>query len=98
MKVILIKNGRLYNYTLPKEIKDNYWITDIDNFDNNRNLINVEADGDKWVLTSNYETHIVDVKNMIDRVFLQEYQFYTIKNDSENSYYYLYALPDLEKS
>ncbi len=98
MKVILIKNGKLYNYTLPKEIKDNYWITDIDSFDNIRNLINIEEDNGNWVLVSNYDTHIVDTKNTYDRIFLTEYQFYTLKNDSENNYYYLYAIPDVEKS
>ena len=98
MKVLLIKNGRIYHYSLPKEVKNNFWITDIDSYDNLRNLINVEADQGKWVLTSNYETHIVDVQNMHDRVYLTEYQFYTIKNDSEKNYYYLYAIPDIEAS
>ena len=60
MKVLLIKNNRLYSYNLPKEIKNNFWITDIDSFDNTRNLINIEAEDGKWVLTSNYDTHIVD--------------------------------------
>ena len=83
MKIILIKNGRLYSYILPKEVKDNFWITDIDSFDNVRNLINIEADNDSWVLTSNYDTHIMDTNNMHDRVKLNEYQFYTIKNDNE---------------
>ena len=98
MKVILIKKGKLYNYFLPKEIKDNYWITDIDSFDNVRNLINIEADNGKWVLVSNYETHIVDTKNNYNRIFLVDYQFYTLKNDNENDYYYLYAIPDIEKT
>ena len=98
MKVLLIKNGRIYHYSLPKEVKNNFWITDIDSYDNLRNLINVEADQGKWVLASNYETHIVDVQNMHDRVYLTEYQFYTIKNDSEKNYYYLYAIPDIEAS
>lgn len=98
MKIILIKNGRLYSYILPKEVKDNFWITDIDSFDNVRNLINIEADNGSWVLTSNYDTHIMDTNNMHDRVKLNEYQFYTIKNDNEKSYYYLYAIPDIEKT
>ena len=98
MKVILIKDGKLYNYVLPKEIKDNYWITDIDSFDNIRNLINIEADNGNWTLVSNYDTHIVDTKNNYDRIFLVEYQFYTLKNDNEKNYYYLYAIPDIEKS
>ena len=98
MKILLIKNNRLYNYTLPKEVKDNFWITDIDSFDNVRNLINVEAEDGRWVLVSNYDTHIVDSNNMFDRVYLEEYQFYTIKNDSEKNAYYLYAIPDIEKT
>ena len=98
MKILLIKNGRIYHYSLPREVKDNFWITDIDSYDNLRNLINVEAENDRWVLTSNYETHIVDTQNMHDRVYLSEYQFYTIKNDSEKNYYYLYAIPDIESS
>lgn len=98
MKILLIKNNRLYSYNLPNEIKDNYWITDIDSFDNSRNLINIEAEEGKWILTSNYDTHIVNTTSTLDRVPLMEYQFYTIKNDSEKNYYYLYAIPNIEKS
>ena len=97
MKVLLIKNNRLYSYILPREIKDNYWITDIDSFDNIRNLINVEADNGKWVLVSNFDTHIIDTNKEYERVNLIEYQFYSIKNDNEKSIYYLYAIPDIEK-
>ena len=98
MKVILIKNNRLYSYILPREVKDNYWITDIDSFDNVRNLINVEAQNGEWVLVSNYDTHIVDATNMYEKFALSEYHFYSIKNDSEKSIYYLYAIPDIEKT
>ena len=98
MKILLIKNNRLYSYILPREVKDNYWITDIDSFDNIRNLINVEADKGKWVLVSNYDTHIIDASSMYERFALSEYHFYSIKNDSESSIYYLYAIPDIEKT
>ena len=98
MKVLLIKNNRLYNYILPKEVKDNYWITDIDSFDNARNLINVEAHDGRWVLVSNYDTHIVDASREYNKVVLSEYQFYSIKNDSEEKIYYLYAIPNIENT
>ena len=98
MKILLIKNNRLYSYMLPKEIKDNFWITDIDSFDNARNLINVEAYEGRWVLVSNYDTHIIDANNTHEKVYLNEYQFYSIKNDSEANPYYLYAIPDIEKT
>ena len=98
MKILLIKNNRLYSYMLPREIKDNFWITDIDSFDNMRNLINVEAMNGKWVLVSNYDTHIIDTNKSYDRVVLSEYQFYSIKNDNEKNIYYLYAIPDIEST
>ena len=98
MKVLLIKNNRLYNYILPKEVKDNFWITDIDSFDNARNLINIEAVEGRWALTSNYDTHIMSSSGTLKQVYLEEYQFYTIKNDSEKNYYYLYAISDVEKT
>ena len=96
MKILLIKNNRLYSYMLPREVKDNFWITDIDGFDNIRNLINVEAKDGKWVLVSNYDTHIIDANKSYDSVTLSEYQFYSIKNDNESNIYYLYAIPDIE--
>ena len=96
MKVLLIKNNRLYGYRLPDTIKNNFWITDIDNYDNSRNLINVVAKDGKWVLTSNYETQVVSGEKVYDEVVLNDYNFYVIKNESEQSYYYLYALPNVD--
>ena len=96
MKVLLIKNNRLYGYRLPDTIKNNFWITDIDNYDNSRNLINVIAKEGKWVLKSNYETQVVSGEKVYDEVILNEYNFYVIKNESEQSYYYLYALPNVD--
>lgn len=98
MKILLIKNNHLYSYMLPKEVKDNFWITDIDSFDNVRNLINVEAINGEWVLVSNYDTHIVDATSMYEKFALAEYHFYSIKNDSEKNIFYIYAIPDVEKT
>ena len=93
MKILLIKNNQIYTYNLPKKIKDNFWITDLDNFDNQRNLVNIVAENGKWILYSNYETHIVSSDKNYESVPLTLYNFYTIKNDNENSYYYLYCAP-----
>ena len=98
MKILLIKNNRLYSYKLPNKIKDNFWITDIDSFDNVRNLINIVAKDGKWVLTSNYETKIVAPDRTYDEVPLIEYNFYTIKCENEPDYYYIYSMPDIDKS
>ena len=98
MKILLIKNNRLYNYKLPNKVEDNFWITDIDNFDNVRNLINILAIDGKWVLKSNYETKIVAPDKFYDEVPLIEYNFYTIKCENEKEYYYIYAFPDIDNS
>ena len=97
MKILLIKNNQIYNYILPKKIKDNFWITDLDNFDNIRNLVNIVAENDKWVLYGNYETHIVSNEKKYESIPLDLYHFYTIKNDNENNYYYLYCAPMIEQ-
>ena len=89
MKVLLIKNNRLYGYRLPDTIKNNFWITDIDSFDNSRNLINVVAKEGKWVLQSNYETQVVSGDKSYAEVVLNDFNFYVIKNESEQSYYLL---------
>ena len=96
MKIQLIKNNRIYTYNLPKEIKDNFWITDFDSFNNVRNLINIIAEDGKWILHSNYETQIVSSNKSFDTVPLTLYNFYTIKNENEESFYYLYCSPSKE--
>ena len=98
MKILLIKNNRIYNYKLPDKVKDNFWITDIDSFDNIRNLINVKAVDGKWVLESNYETKIVAPDRTYEEVPLLEYNFYTIKCENEKDYYYLYTMSNVDNS
>lgn len=98
MKILLIKNNRLYSYKLPNKVKDNFWITDIDSFDNLRNLINIVAVDGNWVLKSNYETKIVSPTKTYDEVPLIEYNFYTIKCENESDYYYIYSLPDVDNT
>lgn len=96
MKIQLIKNNHIYTYNLPKKVKDNFWITDLDSFDNVRNLINIVAENGKWVLHSNYETQIVSSNKNFEKIELALYNFYTIKNENEDSYYYLYCVPFAE--
>jgi hypothetical protein len=57
-------------------VEGNYWITDLDNSGNVRNLINVEEDDGYWRLNSNFETKIVVNNKEIDSVILKEYSLY----------------------
>ena len=58
LQISLIKNKEIINFQLPITIQGNYWITDIDLNNQERNLVNIEAKDDKWILNSNFETKI----------------------------------------
>ncbi|MBR4618270.1 MAG: type VII secretion protein EssC [Bacilli bacterium] len=94
----LIKRTKIYNFHLPTVIGGNYWITDLDNSGNVRNLINVEEDDGNWRLNSNFETKIVVNNNELDSVILKEYSLYFLKINSENDYILLYCSPSIDSS
>ena len=96
MIIRLIKRTKIYNFHLPTTVEGNYWITDLDNSGNVRNLINVEEDNGYWRLNSNFETKIVVNNNEIDSVLLKEYSLYFLKINSENDYIILYCSPSVD--
>ena len=98
MVISLIKDGTIKQFILPKKVYGNYWITDTDAFGNVRNLINVEAKGDDWILNSNYETKIIAGGNEYDNAILKEYNFYYLRVAGEATYITLYVVPGLDKS
>ena len=94
----LIKRTKIYNFHLPATVEGNYWITDLDNSGNVRNLINVEEDNGSWRLNSNFETKIVVNNNELQSVILKEYSLYFLKISSENDYILLYCSPSTDPS
>ena len=42
MQIVLIKHEKLYKYKFPNENINLYWIKDVDQNDNERNLLSVE--------------------------------------------------------
>ena len=42
MRVSLIKSDKISDLILPSKVKGNYWITDIDDQGNEKNLISIE--------------------------------------------------------
>lgn len=83
MKVMVVKNNKIINFSLPIQVHGNYWITDKDKNGNDRNLINVVANNGKWQMLSNYEVSIYDNGIMKTNVELNEGAFYTLKIDKE---------------
>ncbi len=93
MRVSIIKNKKIQNIILPEVKEGNYWISDVDNNGINRNLISIEVENDKWKLISNNEVFCVVGEQEQAYVYLEEYNFYTIKNSVENSVVLLYCSP-----
>ena len=58
MRLILIKNDSLNSIIIPDNIWGNYWITDIDENNKNRNLVNIESQNGEWKLKSNFEVSV----------------------------------------
>ena len=96
MIVRLIKRTKIYNFTLPKTISGNYWITDLDGLGNSRNLINIEEDDGFWRLRSNFDVKIVTNNKELDSVILKEHSLHFLRINNENDYVLLYCSPDLE--
>ena len=93
----LIKRTKIYNFSLPTKVAGNYWITDDDRSGNNRNLINVEAENDKWKIKSDFETKIMSGNQEIDSAYLIENNLYFLKINTDNEFVILYCSPSLDE-
>ena len=85
MRVSLIKSDKISDLILPTKIKGNYWITDTDEFGNEKNLICIEAFEDKWKLVSNNEVSCQKNDTPVPYILLEENNFYVLKTNSNNS-------------
>lgn len=65
-----MKNGKIYNTSLPLSVNGSFWIYDKDKNDQKRNLVNVYANNGRWVLKSNFE-----IKICVNGVFVEEVFF-----------------------
>lgn len=96
MIVRLIKKTKIYNFTLPKKVSGNYWITDNDNLGNTRNLINVEESNGFWKIKSDFETKIMMGDQEIESAILKDYNLYFLKINTDNEYVILYCSPSID--
>ncbi|MDD6879375.1 MAG: type VII secretion protein EssC [bacterium] len=93
MRVSLIKNGKIYNTNLPEKISGSFWIEDKDKNGQKRNLINIEAINNRWLLKSNFETKIIDGNTVSENIYLDEFKFYELEIKGEKSHFLLYTSP-----
>ena len=96
MRVSIINNNIIKSFLLPSKIAGNFWLSDVDPYGNRYNIINIEAFGDTWRLISNDDFICINNQKSIDKMTLQNYQFYTIKNRSTNKLIIVYCSPTFE--
>ncbi len=94
--VRLIKKTKIFNFTLPKKISGNYWITDNDYLGNTRNLINVEESNGSWKIKSDFETKIIIGDQEVESAILKDYNLYFLKINTDNEYVILYCSPSTD--
>ena len=52
MIINLIKSRQMFSLSLPEKVKGQYWLTDLEDNGNSRNLVSIEAVGGRWVVKS----------------------------------------------
>ena len=57
MRLVFFNKNKLSKLSLPKNVDGSFWLTD--EFNNDYNIINVEAENGKWILKSNIDTKII---------------------------------------
>ena len=95
MRVSIIKILKIQNLILPNHVEGSYWIDGTDESGIKRNLISIEASEGKWRLTSNDEVYAINGEQKVPYVYLEEGNFYTIKNSITNEIFMIYCSPIL---
>lgn len=80
MIINLIKTKQMFSLTLPHKVKGQYWVTDIDDNGNARELISVEAVDGNWVVKSNKSVSILNSENKpVENTVLKPANFFNLK-------------------
>lgn len=80
MIINLIKEERMFSLTLPHKVKGQYWVTDIDDNGNPRDLISIEAIDGEWVAKSNKLVTLIGAENLpIEKTVLKPSNSFNLK-------------------
>ena len=80
MQVVLVKREKIYRFPFPiDETTTSYWLNDVDDDYNERNLISLEKIDDKWNLVSNSTCYIEVGEKQIKNALLSVGLFYSLK-------------------
>ena len=91
MRVSIVKSKNIQNIILPEKVDGSFWITGTDSNGIKRNIMSIEAENGKWKLVSNKEIYCINNGIIEQYIYLEKNNFYTIKNDIENSTFLIYC-------
>ena len=97
MRVSIIRNGSIRDFIFPNEAKGSYWIDGFDINGNKRNIILIDSDNGKWKLVSNNNAYVVVNDVMKPFVYLDNYNFYKVKNEYDKDTFLIYVSPVVEQ-
>ncbi len=93
MIIYVIHQQRLFSMTLPLKVNGSYNLTDIDNNNKERILINITEEDGKWVAFSNKHVKIWRDKEAVDSIILENYQYLSLQIKGEDGFLILYSCP-----
>lgn len=93
MIVYVIHKQRLFSLTLPLTINGSYSVTDIDENNKVRMLINISEEGGQWVAYSNKHVKIWQDNQMLSSVPLENYQYLLLQIKGQEGFLVMYTCP-----
>ena len=93
MLVYVIQKRRLFTLTLPLKINGSYSVTDIDENNKERMLINIVEQNGKWVAFSNKHVKIYKENEALESVILENYDYLLLQIKGQEEFLVLYTCP-----
>ena len=99
MKILVLKEDNIISYKLPNMSKGNLWITDFDEYDIEKNIVNIESKEEGiWNILSNNDYFLIQNSKRVNSLPLKEYSFYFVKSSSSDKFYTLYCMPNYDNN
>ena len=85
MQIIVVKKEKLYKYPFPNAYVQTFWVQDKDEYDNIRELVMLEREGNTWQLVSNEDCKIVENNAEVPKATVVLNKFYLLKIFNKNT-------------
>ena len=93
MFVYAIYKNKLKKVSLPEKVDGNFWIDDINEYNDKFNLITIEAQDGRWKLIAHYNYELYKDNQKVDFVYIENYNYYFLKNNQTKEVITLYICP-----